>query len=74
MKEVKPLPRVFVTYLDHTDTETVLTDPGEHLTPTQVCMHYAPMYPLLASATPDGPKLESRGRVFYIKPVVGTKG
>ncbi|RPD43074.1 PRTRC system protein C [Chitinophaga barathri] len=74
MIEVKTLPRLFVTYLSNSTTETVLADPGEHLTPAMVCMHYAPMYPLLASATPDGPKLEPRGRVYYIKPIVGTKG
>lgn len=54
--------------------EIELTDPDKNMSPDAVLNFYANTYPLLATATIDGPVIENDRVVYRFVSTIGTKG
>lgn len=67
------LPRIF-RLMQGQKTPVELTDPGPMLTPHEVARFYAPSYPLLTTASINGPKISDEGIVYEFVGIIGTKG
>ena len=72
MLSTTQLPRVFI----HTvDRETIrLTDPSDKLSPEAVRNFYANTYPVLTTATIEGPEITDDEIQYRFTSHIGTKG
>jgi PRTRC genetic system protein C len=66
------LERIFV-FVDG-DKETNLSDPDSTWSPKNVLNFYAPTYPILTTATIEGPEIKDDKIYYKFESVIGTKG
>lgn len=66
------LERLF--FMEEKGQQIKLSDPNTHLSPEAVLNFYSNSYPVLTTATIDGPKVENDAVVYTFKSTIGTKG
>lgn len=66
------MPRVFL--LMENGQQTELADPGEKLSPDTVLNFYANTYPILTTASIEGPEIAEDRVVYKFLSAIGTKG
>ncbi|THF53032.1 PRTRC system protein C [Flavobacterium supellecticarium] len=72
MLSAKVLPRQFI-FKDKSQ-EIKLSDPSPNFTPENVLNFYAQTYPILTTATIEGPKIENDTIQYKFLTQIGTKG
>ena len=72
MLSATTLPRVFIHEED--GEEIRLTDPSEKLSPEAVRNFYAATYPILTTATIEGPEIRDDAIEYTFSSHIGTKG
>lgn len=68
----KQLDRLFL--MEENGHQTQLSDPNTGLSPEAVLNFYSNTYPILTTATIDGPKIDNDAVVYIFKSTIGTKG
>jgi len=66
------LPRVFIHRENGQDVR--LSDPGNELTPEEVCNFYSGLYPILTTAKIAGPEIKQDAVEYQFVSTIGTKG